>query len=914
MKTGIRYWGLGLAALALLAAPGAKAQTPCTTPCMAGDAPPDIVFCDTFVNTIDAIINGDLGELLPPEFASFLNFLDPDLADINGPFRIDDSGDALIIEIFGNGILDASNELGLISAILNDPTFDNGVLTHAEVLAAWQANYCQIRADVGNDTLDGRINLVQTLGLLFPEVIPLFDILAGYLTIGDGNFTVTSGTMPDEPIVVSGEGSFGFVGAIFSFLNTLLADLLKKDLSKFEGQIPKSVLDDLLALQKTTNKQTLQLCNANLQKEDYVIIPELQSTGDADGDGFTNICEARGFAQPNCTGTKGVTPYTEAALSASITPNGCFEIENECTIPLLGSNVVPPVTTDASGAARIQILKNDTTTELRYLIEANSLVVNPIALEILEGAEGVNSTEEPLVSLSPATIPARFELTQQQFDSFATVDAYVVITSEEFIANPGTEDEEVFPGYPDGEIRGQLDCNFVSECELLGVDLLTPPEIVVIDAGETTADVDFTSALTFESGTCVPPVLEPGDVTVTYAIEDQFSQDANQFENDFLVNQAVPVGEFTVDVTATLGETGVMGSFPLTVRERICPITEVTTILPEDIVVLGDGVTTGDVRFEAEVAFDDSGDPCVVPDLEFDSVNGGPIQVTYEIESVFTGVSTRGALNYARVASLDVGVYEVTTTATVVETGDSVSETRTVSVVETLPCPIQSVELAEPTGFILIPDGETMTDVILRANVALDESVEDCEPASLDFNANTGGPIEVNYFSPGVFDETTTRGRTQFGRTATGLVAGEYPVTITATLVATGQSVQSESSIIVLDVPPLHSADFMQPFNEITLEELLRVIQLFNTETGYSCFVENGKQVENEDGFVPGDGDRTCVNHASDYAPADFFINLSELLRAIQFFNADAFVEFCGELGEDNFCLTPGLGEGEGGV
>ncbi|HPO14340.1 MAG TPA: hypothetical protein PLI09_12920, partial [Candidatus Hydrogenedentes bacterium] len=82
----------------------------------------------------------------------------------------------------------------------------------------------------------------------------------------------------------------------------------------------------------------------------------------------------------------------------------------------------------------------------------------------------------------------------------------------------------------------------------------------------------------------------------------------------------------------------------------------------------------------------------------------------------------------------------------------------------------------------------------------------------------------------------------------------------------------------------------------ISLSELLRVIQFFNTGALH-C------DASGEDGFNPGSGDQTCALHSSDYAPHDWSINLSELLRLIQFFNTGAYHPCPGS--EDNFC--PGL-------
>jgi len=98
---------------------------------------------------------------------------------------------------------------------------------------------------------------------------------------------------------------------------------------------------------------------------------------------------------------------------------------------------------------------------------------------------------------------------------------------------------------------------------------------------------------------------------------------------------------------------------------------------------------------------------------------------------------------------------------------------------------------------------------------------------------------------------------------------------------------------------PPHSAD---PNGDwvINLSELLRVIQFFNTG-GYHC------EVGTEDGYAPGlEGDKSCQPHGSDYNPQDWQISLSELLRLIQFFNFGAY-HSCPGVGEDGYC--PGIKE-----
>ena len=96
-------------------------------------------------------------------------------------------------------------------------------------------------------------------------------------------------------------------------------------------------------------------------------------------------------------------------------------------------------------------------------------------------------------------------------------------------------------------------------------------------------------------------------------------------------------------------------------------------------------------------------------------------------------------------------------------------------------------------------------------------------------------------------------------------------------------------------MPEYHSAD-QDSDNQISLSELLRVIQFYNSD-GYHC--EGGT----EDGYAPGQGDTSCGAHGSDYNAQNWYINLSELLRLIQFYNSGGY-HACAE-GEDGFCPGP---------
>ena len=100
------------------------------------------------------------------------------------------------------------------------------------------------------------------------------------------------------------------------------------------------------------------------------------------------------------------------------------------------------------------------------------------------------------------------------------------------------------------------------------------------------------------------------------------------------------------------------------------------------------------------------------------------------------------------------------------------------------------------------------------------------------------------------------------------------------------------------DVPVTHSAD-QNGDNEISLSELLRVIQFFNS-FGYHC-ADNPR--DTEDGYVPGPGaNHACTPHGSDYNTQDWDISLSELLRLIQFFNVGGYHACPGQDTEDGYC------------
>lgn len=99
------------------------------------------------------------------------------------------------------------------------------------------------------------------------------------------------------------------------------------------------------------------------------------------------------------------------------------------------------------------------------------------------------------------------------------------------------------------------------------------------------------------------------------------------------------------------------------------------------------------------------------------------------------------------------------------------------------------------------------------------------------------------------------------------------------------------------EVLPRHAADW-DGNGRITLNELLRLVQLYHAES-FSCAALEAESTE--DGYRPGgDGPTGCAPHTADYAPQDWRLNLSELLRSIQLYGMGT-LRPCAE-SEDGFC------------
>ena len=116
------------------------------------------------------------------------------------------------------------------------------------------------------------------------------------------------------------------------------------------------------------------------------------------------------------------------------------------------------------------------------------------------------------------------------------------------------------------------------------------------------------------------------------------------------------------------------------------------------------------------------------------------------------------------------------------------------------------------------------------------------------------------------------------------------------------KSDKASVTVIVEDMNVYHRADYDPRDYQISLTELLRVIQIYSNGA-YYC--GDPPSTSSGDGYGIGDPDPDsedaymCQPHDSDYNPRDWQISLNELLRLLQFYNA---LEYhTDEAGEDGF-------------
>jgi V8-like Glu-specific endopeptidase len=218
---------------------------------------------------------------------------------------------------------------------------------------------------------------------------------------------------------------------------------------------------------------------------------------------------------------------------------------------------------------------------------------------------------------------------------------------------------------------------------------------------------------------------------------------------------------------------------------------------------------------------------------------------------------------------------------------------RAITAPEVIPMPIRREgTIAEGTnvGVIGHPTGLPLKIAFGPTTTVRSSGPDGYFVANLDtYGGNSGSPV-FNAIT-GVVEGVLVRGARDYNVVGTCFESNRIADT------ASGEDVSKSTSfaefIPEITVEGPHTAD-IDSNGIISLSEVLRVIQLFNAGE-YHC-----DAVKSEDGYLPGAGDATCGPHNSDFVEPFFDIELSELLRLIQFYASGGYTS-CPE-GEDGFC------------
>lgn len=357
--------GTAMIAMAVWVAPGAQAQDiSCENPKDSRCDP-----CLMFQGIIN-LANGTLIEL-DDGVKGFINLLAPDVADLDGSFLIDDTGDSLVASLTGDDMRDVSNQMELLEYIM-----DNNVLgltiSSAEIEAAIRANLAEIKEKIGPETL----SLLQ----LIKSVVPSLTFLT--LIGKDSDFAVIEN--PD-PIKTHGQGTLGILQALLVLLSGV-----------------------------ELNDKPLTFADTTVSPGDFITFGDrVGADGDLDGDGYSNLCEYRHFKKNLCSSRfanpapddNALITFFQAVTNPLIIPIGCYEVEtaaDDCTFPLTGDAVVPPSGNDARGQVRVRRLENTVTGAERYQLNFFHTVESATpSAQFRKGRVGQN-TDEVIIDIPNA--------------------------------------------------------------------------------------------------------------------------------------------------------------------------------------------------------------------------------------------------------------------------------------------------------------------------------------------------------------------------------------------------------------------------------------------------------------------------------------------------------------------------------
>jgi len=500
--------------------------------------------------------------------------------------------------------------------------------------------------------------------------------------------------------------------------------------------------------------------------------------------------------------------YTDAALMPEFRPDFCTMMSG-CHINLQNNRVVPPVPPVSSGTVYVDTILYLDTQNISYKITVEHTVANPVSAGLYAGGIGENG--ELVLDLGSAVSPIERVLTAEEAQLITGQELYVLITSSD---------------YPEGELRAQLDCmgqiRFVNasfDSQSLDVCMNGLPIFVL---------AQYPSATEYRT-----------------AFSNEYNLRILPGTGEYNTCSNAPIISTTLDVlgdsSVTLVATGWVDSLELFTLE-------------DDNRAPAEGFAN--IRFVNAVKDGHS--------VDFSFIGWPP-----ELTPLFSNISALSSTSYYGISApdtLDIVISKAGLPEEIIVAQEGV---------QFLPGGVYTMFLVGPVplknGYqLLITEdrpGELPPEGVIEG-----EGTPEGTPEGVIEGEGTpeGAPEGV------VEGEGTPEGIPE------GVIEGE------------GTPEGTPEGVIEGEVPtPPHSADRNGDW-QINLSELLRVIQFFNSG-GYHC------DPQGEDGYAPGlEGDKTCQPHASDYKPADWTISLSELLRLIQFFNSGGYHPCEG--GEDGYC------------
>lgn len=809
----------------------------------------------------------------------------------------------------------------------NIPNATNVKVLNIETLSTWwEVPVSQGQQSLIYSPTSDELAQIDTTKLFPDSYWDKFLLLVQSETYPDGEICVKLGDLDPAGIEAEGYGSFGIIAGLIA------------------------LLDD--QLRKATREQfgtEIGFDNPYLDKGSYIGLPLLLPDADADGDGASNRCEYKWFEK-----------------------NYCRELVNKCG----GSNVI---TKDGVDTGSTSTRKGSFTARLWYDPEIDEVYMD---WEITPGVtlskiikigiyDGMNS-DEPLIYEFPGpytTSPYKHTITQAELETLPpATNPHLIIctTNQQGISEKGEIGASLIQYCPELFVNGKsaiklkqetiryvtaaLDANYrpqycdvYSNCLIkLKNDRVVPPVppissgLINVDIVQDLDTLDYLYKITVthnvanplsagiyagnlgENGTLLIDLGTPISPIEKLLTPEEMGLISNTPLYILITSENYPDGELRAQLDCTADVRWINAVYGMETQDvcangmpayillgygtatnyadvpsakydvRILPgsgdasTCENTPVLRTSVQIYGDStytvIATGSEEYPTLLTLEDDNTPPQVGYAKFRFINA--VKEGYDVDFYFAGWPPE-------LSPLFAGVPELTSTDYYsIIAPDTLSIEVKIASTEDL--------IASYGEYTFLPGG--VYSIILIGPTPLKNSYQllILEDVPGELPTEGEGVSEGEGIPEGVVEgelEGVIEGELE------GVIEGEIEGVVEGQVegVVEGEiegTIEGEGEIITI-----HSAD-TNGDSKINLSELLRVIQFFNMQ-GYHCALPGE---ESEDGYIPGyDGDKSCRPHASDYNPQNWKIELTELLRLIQFFNMNGYYP-CPGIGEDNFC------------